>query len=195
VKTRLCPPCTPLEAARLAAAALADTVDTVSSSIARRRVLVLDGEYRAPDGWDRLSQRGGPLDERLANAFADVAADGPAVLVGMDTPQLTVRHLDDALAALTDPDGPDAVFGPAEDGGWWLLGLRNPRHAEALRGIPTSRATTGADTHAALAGRGLWVSPAPRLRDVDEMADAVAAARACPPERRFAREIQAVVGR
>jgi glycosyltransferase A (GT-A) superfamily protein (DUF2064 family) len=93
VKTRLVPPCTPRQAAALAEAALADTLQAALAVPARRRVLVLDGEPGPwlPPGFDIIPQCGGGLDERLAGAFA--AAHGPALLIGMDTPQLTPRLL------------------------------------------------------------------------------------------------------
>jgi len=187
VKTRLCPPCTPEQAALLAASALADTLDTVTTAAAGARVLVVDGRHPAPPGWATLAQRGGPLGERLANAFADTRTPGTAsVLVGMDTPQLTAGHLGAAARLLARADGPDAVLGPAEDGGWWALGLREPAHATILRDIPTSTATTGERTLAALRDRGLRVRLLPRLRDVDTAADALAVAALCAPGSRFA---------
>ena len=69
---------------------------------------------------------------------------------------------------------------PATDGGFWLLGLREPGHAEALRAVPMSVPDTGARTAAALRGRGLRLAYAPPLRDVDTAADAWAVARAHP---------------
>ncbi|WFE66499.1 TIGR04282 family arsenosugar biosynthesis glycosyltransferase [Micromonospora sp. WMMD714] len=194
VKTRLCPPCTPEQAARVAAAALADTLATVTTATAGARVLVVDGDYPAPPGWTALAQRGGPLGDRLAAAFADTRAAGTAaLLIGMDTPQLTVGQLDSAVRLLGASDGPDAVFGPADDGGWWTLGLRDPGHAEVLRTIPTSVADTGRLTLAALRRRGLRVHLLPRLRDVDTAADAHAVAAECPASSRFAAAVAAHV--
>lgn len=197
VKTRLCPPCTPEQAARVAAAAMADTLDAVGTARAAFRVLVSDAPAYAPPGWTTRTQRGGPLSERLANAFADTRMPTTAtVLVGMDTPQLRTRdHLDPALHLLTRPDGPDAVLGLAVDGGWWALGLRDPGHAVVLRDIPTSTEMTGPATLAALRRRGLRVAALPRLRDVDTAADALAVAVLCPPGRRFARVVAAEVPR
>ena len=180
VKTRLVPPCTYEQAAALAEAALADTLHTVRKAPAARRVLVLDGEPGPwlPAGFDVVPQCGGPLDERLAAAFA--GARGPTLLIGMDTPQVTP----DLLAV--DWRAADAVFGPAADGGFWALGLRVPDPA-LLRGVPMSTSATGAIQRARLLSAGLRVAELPQLRDVDTAADAVAVAREAPQSRFAAR--------
>jgi glycosyltransferase A (GT-A) superfamily protein (DUF2064 family) len=186
VKTRLCPPCTPQQAARIAAAALGDTLDAVTATPAAARVLVVDGALPAPAGWARSAQRGGPLGERLAHAYADTAVPGLAsLLIGMDTPQAGPGLLADAILRLS-ADGTDAVLGLAEDGGWWALGLRDPAHAEVLRDVPMSTVDTGALTLAALRGRGLRVAALPVLTDVDTAADASAVAALCPAGSGFA---------
>jgi rSAM/selenodomain-associated transferase 1 len=191
VKTRLCPPCTPAEAARIAAASLADTLDTVTAAPAGSRVLVVDGAHPAPPGWAAISQRGGPLGERIANAFEDTGTpDAPTILIGMDTPQLAVAHLDAAMRMLGTHD---AVLGPAHDGGWWALGLRDPGHATVVRAIETSTAATGLQTLAALRLLGLRVHLLERLSDVDTAGDARAVAALCPPGSRFARAVAACV--
>src|SRR5690606_12164251 len=89
VKTRLTPPFTPGQAARLAEAALTDTLHAVAAAPALRRVLVLDGSPGPwlPPGFDVVPQGTGGLDERLADAFAPCG--GPALPLGLDTPQLT----------------------------------------------------------------------------------------------------------
>jgi glycosyltransferase A (GT-A) superfamily protein (DUF2064 family) len=180
VKTRLVPPCTYEQAATLAAAALADTLHTLLLVPARRRVLVLDGQPGPwlPPGFEIVPQRGGLLDERLAWAFA--AVRGPALLVGMDTPQVTPDLL------TVDWDAADAVFGPAADGGFWALGLRAP-DPDLLRGVPMSTARTGAIQRARLVGAGLRVVDLPQLRDVDTAADALAVAHEAPQSRFAAR--------
>ncbi|MGH3282028.1 MAG: TIGR04282 family arsenosugar biosynthesis glycosyltransferase [Trebonia sp.] len=180
VKTRLVPPCSHEQAAALAEAALADTLHTVAMAPARRRVLVLDGRPGPwlPPGFDVVPQCGGPLDERLAHAFA--AVRGPALLIGMDTPQVTPALL------TVDWSAADAVFGPAADGGFWVLGLRVPDPA-LLRGVPMSTASTGAIQRARLLAAGLRIADLPRLRDVDTAADALAAARQAPRTRFAAR--------
>ncbi|AIV35232.1 TIGR04282 family arsenosugar biosynthesis glycosyltransferase [Streptomyces sp. CCM_MD2014] len=183
VKTRLTPPFTPVEAAALAEAALADTLAAVAATPARRRVLVLDGAPGPwlPPGFDVVPQCPGGLDERLADAFAGCA--GPALLIGMDTPQVTPDLLD------VDLDDHDACFGPAEDGGFWALGLARPEPA-LLRGVPMSTPVTGAVQRGRLLAAGLRVRDLPRLRDVDTAADARAVA-ALAPHGRFAARLAA----
>jgi uncharacterized protein len=175
-KTRLSPPCTPEEAARLAEAALADTLRAVAATPADRHVVVLDGAPGAwlPDGCEVAAQRGGGLDERLANAFDDVG--GPALLIGMDTPQVTPGQLSAALRLLGEAD---AVLGLALDGGFWALGLARP-DPSLLVGVPMSVAHTGRRQRARLRGAGLRVRMLPTLRDVDRIEDARTVAAQVP---------------
>jgi uncharacterized protein len=191
VKTRLCPPCTPTQAARLAAAALADTLAVVGADAGGVRTAVLSGAYAVPHGWRVAPQRGDGLAARLHHAFLDTRLPGTAsLLVGMDTPQLTPSLLRAADATLTTA-GVDAVLGPAEDGGWWVLGLRDPAHASLVRTVAMSTDHTGADTLAALRRRGLRVALLPTLRDVDTAEAARVVAGLCPPDSRFARAVAA----
>jgi glycosyltransferase A (GT-A) superfamily protein (DUF2064 family) len=186
VKTRLCPPCELAEAADLAAAALCDTLDAALSSGAERVVLALDGRPGewCPPGVEVVTQVDGGFDARLAAAWE--VAGGPGVQIGMDTPQLTARHLDGALATMSD-DRFDATLGPAEDGGWWLIGLRRP-DARVFAGLPMSRPDTGRLQRERLDLLGLRCGTEPPLRDVDHIADALAAAEAAP-QTRFARRL------
>jgi uncharacterized protein len=180
VKTRLCPPCTPREAAALAAAALHDTLDAVRATPAARRVLVLDGTPGpCAAGLEVLAQRGAGLAARLAHAFADIG--GPALVIGMDTPQVTPALLAGGLEALGRCP---AVLGPAEDGGYWAIGLRRP-DARVFAGVPMSRPTTGSRQVARLRALGLGVEVLGALRDVDDFEDALAVA-ALVPGTRFA---------
>ena len=183
VKTRLCPPLDHAQAAALAEAALADTLNAVAWTPARRRVLALDGEPGdwLPAGFDVVAQRGAGLAERLANATSDVAQ--PLLFVGMDTPQLTRALLVDALEQLARP-GVDAVVGPTTDGGFWTIGLREP-DPEVFAGVPMSCAATGAAQRARLDELGLTTVELEALRDVDSYEDAVAVA-ALAPWSRFA---------
>ncbi|MGW4309803.1 TIGR04282 family arsenosugar biosynthesis glycosyltransferase [Streptomyces californicus] len=178
VKTRLCPPFSPAEAAELAAASLADTLETLLALPARRRVLVLDGRPGdwVPPGFEVVPQSGGGLDKRLAAAFG--GCTGPALLVGMDTPQIGAAHLAPALAP-DAWDGCGAWFGPAEDGGFWALGLAEPDPA-LLLGVPMSVPETGAVQRRRLVEAGLAVRELPVLVDVDTAADARRVASAAP---------------
>jgi glycosyltransferase A (GT-A) superfamily protein (DUF2064 family) len=189
VKTRLCPPCSPAEAAELAAAALADTLGAACASTADRVVLALDGRpgWWCPPAVDVVPQGRGGLDRRLARAWAATA--GPALQVGMDTPQVSDRDFDRAFAALTQP-GTDAVLGPAADGGWWAVGLRRA-HPLAFLGVPTSRADTGARQAERLASLGLRTSLLDPKTDVDTWPDALAVAAEAPGTR-FGRAVRAL---
>ena len=188
VKTRMCPPASAAQAATIAAAALADTVDALSATPAAGRTIVLSGRYPTPPGWRTATQRGNGLAERLVHAYADTAVPHTAtLLVGMDTPQLTPALLRSALSTLDG--GADAALGPTEDGGWWTLGLRDPAHAQVLRGVPMSTPRTLAYTVEALRARGLTVNLLGTLRDVDTVADAHAVAALCP-HGRFAAAIR-----
>ena len=184
VKTRLCPPLTPEGAARVAAAALEDTLASVRQLDVARRVLVLEGDYAAA-GFVVQPQRGGPMSERLAAAFDD-AQRMPTLLIGMDTPQVTASLLGEVVEDLRVHP---AVLGMAADGGWWALGLQDPDGA-LLRNIPTSQDDTGALQLARLVGHGLLVHPLPVLRDVDTIADARAVADLAAGSR-FAAELSA----
>jgi len=186
VKTRLCPPCTPGEAARIAAAALADTL-AAAAGAAADTVLALDGRMAVPAGVAVRPQCGGALGGRIAAAFAGLP--GRVLQLGMDTPQVTAGLLDRCLSAL---DGAaDAVLGPAVDGGWWALGLHDPAHAGLLAGVPMSTPDTGRLTAAALREAGLRVRMLPTLRDVDTWPDAVAVA-GLAPHGRFAAAVAGV---
>ena len=127
-----------------------------------------------------LAQRGDGLDERLAAAFADLG--GPAVVIGMDTPQVTAELLDLVVSTLCTP-GTDAVLGPANDGGYWVLGLRAADPA-ALLGVPMSLAHTGAAQLDRLRELGLHTRAVPELTDLDTFDEALEVA-AVATGRRF----------
>jgi len=181
VKTRLIGEFTPDDAAGLAAAALCDTLKTLADLPCTNRVLLLDGVPGKwiPDGWTVLAQTDGGLDRRLAAGFAAMPA-APALLVGMDTPQLTVEQL------AFEPDDFDACLGMATDGGFWAIGFADPSRAAALiEGVPMSRPDTGAIQYSALLDAGLSVQLLPELTDVDTP-DAAASVGQDHPDTRFA---------
>ena len=185
-KTRIAADVGPDAAADLAAAALLDTLDTVVGS--RMSVVValtgdLDGAARADEllaflaGLVVVPQVGDTFGERLARAHLDADGGHGVVQVGMDSPQLRAEDLIEAAGRLDDHA---SVLGPAEDGGWWLLGVNRGSDASALATVEMSTATTGQHTSEVL--------PAPTallrtLRDVDTWADARAVAEEVPHSR------------
>ncbi len=187
VKTRLGADLGHRAAAEVAAAALLDTLAACreASGAARCHLALagdLAGAVREDDlrgalaGWTVRPQRGAGLAARLAHAHRELGP-GPVVQVGMDTPQVDGALLG-SVADLLDTH--DAALGPAADGGWWALGLRDPLHARVLREVRMSRPTTGRDTRSALESAGLSVAEGVVLRDVDTASDADAVAAQAP---------------
>jgi rSAM/selenodomain-associated transferase 1 len=189
-KTRLCPPCTPDQAARVARAALEDTLGVMATApVDGPRVAVLDGVAGPwlPDEFTVVPQREGDLAERLAAAFAEL--DGPAIVIAMDTPQVTEELLADAARELARPRT-DAVIGLTDDGGYWAIGLRRP-DGRVFENVPMSSSHTGAAQLARLRDLGLATALLPRLRDVDTFDDALAVAAEAPGTR-FASAVRRV---
>lgn len=169
-KTRLHPPLSLEQAAELASAAIDDTLLAMRDVPATRRILFFDGD-NAPalaEGYEIVAQPEGGLDERLGAIF-DLCSGEPMILIGMDTPQATGEHLAEVFDAW--PADADAWFGPASDGGWWALGMRDPR-GDLIRGVPMSRDDTGALQLERLREAGLTVRALPTLTDVDTIDDA-----------------------
>ena len=105
----------------------------------------------------------------------------------MDTPQLTAGSARQRAGAAAPAGRADAVLGPADDGGWWALGLRDPGHAAVLRGVPMSTAEHRALTLAAL--RRPWSAGATCCRGCATWTPPPTPTRwprSCPPDSRFA---------
>jgi len=177
VKTRLCPPCTPEQAAQVAAAALADTltaVDEVARITTARRVLLLDGDRQAwmPASFDVVAQRGGGLEDRLCNGFVDL---GPGVIIGMETPHVAAALADAVAAARRGVD----TIGLATDGGYWMIGLcaasATMAH-ELFHRMPMSSSHTGLAQLRRLHAFGRQVRLLPTARDLDTLDDLKAVA-------------------
>jgi rSAM/selenodomain-associated transferase 1 len=129
-----------------------------------------DGAARRGGFWppdiSRRAQGGGDLGARMLRALA-ASGPGPALLIGSDIPDIRAEHLAEAFALLGQND---AVFGPAEDGGFWLVGLRRPnRHPGLFRGVRWSTEHALADSLANIAP-GTTVGMAAQLADVDDAA-------------------------
>jgi uncharacterized protein len=167
-------------AADLAAASLLDTLRACTVAVGAESCHVaITGDLSAAARQDdvRRALRGPDFATRLANAHLDMPPDRPVVQVGMDTPQLDPAVLLAVGAQVADHD---AVLGPAPDGGWWVLALRDPGRAGSLVGVPMSTSTTCRDTRRALEADGLRVAEASRLVDVDTVGDAEQVASQCP---------------
>ncbi len=138
VKTRLCPPLTPDEAASLHGSFVLDALEHSKTAIAKHR-LPLDRYLAcAPSarhvffqilgerhGVMLLDQVGEDLGSRMTHAFSTMFSSGyeNALLVGTDIPSLPLNTYRDALALLGDHD---LVLGPSRDGGYYLIGLKRP---------------------------------------------------------------------
>ncbi len=126
-------------------------------------------EYFARFGLPRFAQEGAGLGERMHNALAHLLGMGyaQAVLVGSDIPGLTGETVVGAIGIL---DGHDCVFGPSEDGGYYLVALRAPA-PELFAGVHWSSPDTLEQTLARARELGLRVGLAPTLWDLDTPAD------------------------
>jgi hypothetical protein len=182
VKTRLCPPLSLEEAARVAEAALADTLEAVARCGSGRRILALDGPPGdwIPAGFELIAQRGRSFDRRLAAAWSD--AGGPGLQIGMDTPQVTPALLDHCLEVAARP-GATASLGRAADGGWWAIALAERWHVDVFTGVPMSTAGTADAQLSRLRESGHRVRALPELRDVDTIDDANDVAALVPGSR------------
>lgn len=191
VKTRLCPPLTFQQAAAVAEAALADTLQAVARCGAERKLVALEGEPGPwlPAGFDLITQRPGSLDRRLAGAWAD--AGGPGLQIGMDTPQVTADLLDRCLGATFAPNV-TASLGLAGDGGWWAVGLSAGWDRDVFSGVPMSTPSTGEAQLHRLIDAGHHVTQLPSLDDVDRFDDARRVA-SLVPDGSFAEAVGAVL--
>ena len=197
-KTRLAPRYGPCGAAYLAAASLLDTLRTARRVTGVTVFVAQTGDLRGAVRRDELQaelngctvfcQRGESFAERLVHAHVTTAALGMdrVVQIGMDTPQVGVDRLAEALDQL-DPAGDRCVLGDAADGGWWAFGTVFARGSRTLATIPMSCPDTGARTRSALRDDGLDVVALDILSDVDEPGDVARVGRMCPADSEFAR--------
>lgn len=115
----------------------------------------------------RMAQGQGNLGDRMARALTR-QSPGPVCVIGADIPGITRRHIARAFRALGSAE---AVFGPALDGGYWLVGLKNSRPAprSLFQGVRWSTAHALADTQATM--QGLRIAYVDELCDVDTVSD------------------------
>ncbi|MBF5043695.1 glycosyltransferase [Aggregicoccus sp. 17bor-14] len=168
-KTRLIPALGPEGAAALARAFLADTWALLEQLPWAEPVLTSPAPWPeallpAP-GIAVWPQGEGALGARLERVLARALAQRPfAMALGADSPGLPAAHLARARALLAEAD---AVLGPSEDGGFYLLGLRRALPPGALEGLPWSAPDTLACTEQRLRALGLRVARAEPWFDVD----------------------------
>jgi rSAM/selenodomain-associated transferase 1 len=187
-KTRLCPPLQPAQAAELSAAFLRDITENIA--LASRAALIDGYVAYAPagnegwfaghlaDGTALVLADGSPLMPHDVQGFGRCllhAAQalfargfGAVCLINSDSPTLPTAVLIQAARALAPP-GERIVLGPAEDGGYYLLGMKRPR-AELFADIAWSTSNVAAATHARAVALGLDVVTLPAWYDVDDAA-------------------------
>ena len=120
--------------------------------------------------FERMEQAKGDLGERMKAAIAEMPK-GPIVIIGADAPGLKSRHLKCAFTSLSRVD---AVFGPAEDGGYWLIGLARRKPVPGLfKNVRWSTPFALDDTLKSLPD-SYSVEWLPVLRDVDDASDLAA---------------------
>jgi rSAM/selenodomain-associated transferase 1 len=175
VKTRLSPALPRALAAELYAAMLGDALDSAGDAGAGPPILYWASKPREPGSFPVAprvvvrSQRGLDLGERLTAAFADLLTSpgDRAVVIGADCPDLAPEVIRAALAALGRQD---VVLGPAQDGGYYLIGLRSKAPA-LFQGIDWGTGTVLSRTLERAAQAGLAVELLGTLGDIDTPED------------------------
>jgi rSAM/selenodomain-associated transferase 1 len=177
VKTRLQPVLTPEESASLAHAMLEDAI-AKSASIDAGLIVAFapsdeQGYFRRFESYDftLFAQFGETLGDRICSAFEFAFSEGldSVVMIGTDSPTFPAAFLDNAFAEL---EKADAVLGPTEDGGYYLIGLNSVRDV-LFAGVEWSSANTFRQTDSNLKNAGLVVSHLAPWYDVDEPDDLI----------------------
>ncbi len=177
VKTRLCPPLSTEDAARLYRCFLLDKIEQVRLlPKAGPAIAYAPAEGRAEfedlaPGFVLIEQQGDDLGARLAHIFARLFAGGYSgvVAVDSDTPTLPRAFLEQALDLVATPRV-DVVLGPSEDGGYYLIGLRR-LHRDLFEAMPWSTAAVLPETLRRAGAKGLNVACLPPWFDVDTPRD------------------------
>lgn len=120
-------------------------------------------------GWDLVPQSAGDLGERLKDAFAGAFARGDrsVVIIGSDSPAITQGDIELAWTALNSHE---IVLGPARDGGYWLIGLRQPQ-PQLFQNMVWSTPEVLRETLERASASGLSVKLLRELDDIDTAAD------------------------
>lgn len=178
VKTRLSPPLSPDEAADLYSCMLGDVLDKAKSFSCLDKHLWYEPALEAPacfariaPGMSSLPQQGRDLGERMEEAFRHAFAGGSAAaaILGTDSPDLPLSFIESAYEKLQEP-GIDVVFGPAMDGGYYLLAMKK-LHGELFHDVPWSSGDVLKRSLEHAAAAGISVSLLPTWHDVDRAED------------------------
>ncbi len=176
VKTRLCPPLSPTQAAGLYQAFLLDTIQLAGTlpGVCLRVVCPseLDAQELAgilPAGIKYIVQRGKGLSGALLSAFQDcqAAGFGKTLCLSSDNPTLPTRYLQLAIEALNNQA---VALGPADDGGYYVIGARQP-YPVLFEDMVWSNPDVLAVTLQRAAAAGLSTSLLPTWYDLDTVAD------------------------
>lgn len=182
VKTRLCPALTEDEAATLHGSFVLDTLERTKAAMGKFKLQIDRYLACAPSsshaffrimearhGVTLLDQEGEDLGARMQQAFDTLFARGyrHVCVVGTDVPSLPLTHYRDAVASLTRHD---LVLGPAQDGGYYLIGMTRP-HPHLFRDMPWSTDQVLALTQQKATDEGLNIAQLPAWSDVDTIDD------------------------
>jgi len=174
VKTRLAKGIGAVEAARFYRRTSLDLLRRVGADPRWQTVLALSPDIAVhekgiwPEAVPRIAQGAGDLGDRMGRLMRDLPS-GPVVIVGSDIPDIAAHHIAGAFDAL---GGHDAVVGPADDGGYWLVGLRRfPRVVQIFGHVRWSGEHALADTLANAQRMSLRVATLERLSDIDTAED------------------------
>jgi len=180
VKTRLCPPLTPDEAASLHGSVVLDMLERSRGAASMDRFLACSPSsdhvffkiLEERHGVLLITQTGDDLGARMARTMADAFAWGyrRVLIIGTDLPTLPGSTFGDAVKLLA---AHDLVLGPTLDGGYYLIGLRKPA-PELFAGIPWSTNRVLTLTQEKAASLGLSTASLPVRRDIDTVDDLMA---------------------
>ncbi len=177
VKTRLCPPLTPDEAASLHGSLVLDLLERCQTLKGCDRILAgaptpdhpFFGAMKTRFKIQIWEQVGDDLGARMTHTFQSALGTPyqSAVIIGADIPGITVQLISSALKSLQDHD---VVLGPTEDGGYYLIGLRSPS-PQLFENITWSTNTVFSLTQEKAKAMDLSLKVLPKLRDLDTMED------------------------
>jgi uncharacterized protein len=178
VKTRLCPPLTPDEAATLHGSLVLDTLERTKAAIGKARLpvdryiaclpsasLAFFKILEERHGVRLLDQVGDDLGQRMHRAFTDLFSRGyrQVFIIGTDVPTLPLSEYHQAVSLI---ESHDLVLGPATDGGYYLIGLKSPV-PELFTDVPWSTANVLGATRQKASSLGLTIGLLKEWRDLD----------------------------